>query len=424
MEKTIKEKSKAVKNSSGPKTMQEAMETMGTTLVPLKVGEMVDVTVLAVKKNKILVDVAGLTPGFIPEKEFSSDVLDLKVGDKIPALVIMLENDEKQTVLSLKRASKERYWQKLNESIDKGEVIKVRVKEANRGGLMVEYGNIEGFLPVSHLSSEHYPKVGNQKEKILARLKLLINKSLTVKVINLEQGSSKVIFSEKEAGDKSLEEKIKRLKIGEKFLGKVTGIVDFGIFVSFSPANGENEIEGLAHISELSWNRVDDIRKLYKVGDKVQVEVIDLKNNKVFLSVKRLLVDPWLELVKKYKVGDKVQGKVIKITPYGAFVNIENKITGMFHISELAVIGAKKTEKIEDLLDLGKEYEFAINSIDAQAHKIGLSWPVAKTKKPDNKETKKQKKEKTKIQKNKKVSEPKNNAKTPKKKKSNAKRAK
>lgn len=409
-----------------PKNMQEAIDTMGSTLVPLKVGEMIDVVVQSIGRNRINVDVSGLTTGFIPEKEFSSDVLELKAGDKIPALVIMLENEDKQVVLSLKRANKERYWQKLNESYTNGIPIKVRVKEANRGGLMVEYGNVEGFLPVSHLSSEHYPKVGNQKDKILAKLKTLLNKSLNVKVINLEQGFSKVIFSEKEAGDKKLEEKIKKLKIGEKYNGTVTGIVDFGIFVSFISDKKEGkEIEGLVHISELSWNRVDNIAKLYKIGNKVNVEVIDLKGNKVFLSVKRLLSDPWLELVKKYKVGDKVKGKITKITPFGAFVNIEDKITGMFHISELAIIASQKIEKIEDLLEVGKEYNFIINSIEAEAHKIGLSWPVVATKKLKNKETHSTGSGQAPKPKTKKTrTKPKAKTKTSKKKKNNAQKSK
>lgn len=371
-----------------PESMQELIDTTGFSLIPIKIGEMVDVTILVVSRNKITVDVGGLTTGFIPEKEFSSDILELKPGDKIPAMVLMLENEEKQVVLSLKRANKERYWQKLQEVFGSGEGVKVRVREANRGGLMVEYGNIEGFLPVSHLSSEHYPKVGNQRDKILAKLKTLINNSLTVKVITLEQSSSKVVFSEKEAGDKALEEKVKKLKVGQQFTSSVTGIVDFGIFVSLSLSKNTDEIEGLVHISEISWNRVDDINKLYKLGDKVNVEIIDINQNKIFLSIKRLQTDPWLDLIKKYHVGDEIKGTITKMTPYGAFVSIEGKITGMFHISELAVINNEKIQKIEDLLELKKEYNFVINSIEPKAHKIGLSWPTKKVKKKTVKDEK------------------------------------
>lgn len=381
--------------------MQKLVDEAGKSLVPIKIGEMTDVTVFSVSKSKILVDVGGFTTGFIPEKEFSSDAIDLKPGDKIPALVLMLENEDKQVVLSLKKASKERYWQKLEEVTTTGETVKVRVKEANRGGLMVEYGNIEGFLPVSHLSSDHYPKVGDNKERILAKLKILVGKSLIVKPINLEVSGLKAIFSEKEAGDKRLEEKLQKYKVGQQMEGTVTGIVDFGVFVSISM--NDSEVEGLVHISEISWNRVDNIGKLIKVGDKIKVQVIDISNNKLSLSIKRLQSDPWLNLVKDYQVGDKIKGEITKITPYGAFVGIGNKVTGMFHVSELAVIGGEKNKKIEDLLDIGKEYDFVINSIDVGAHKIGLSWDNKDKKQKDSKETSKSKtketKKKTKIKK-------------------------
>lgn len=356
------------KKSEQLNSMQKIAEDKKIDLVPIKVGQMIDVEIVKISKNRILADLMGYNYGIIPEKEFSSDVLDLKPGDKIPVYVIMIENDEGYAVLSLKRASKERYWRILEESFSKKESVKVRVKQANRGGIIVEYGNIEGFLPVSQLSSEHYPKVGDHKDKILEKLKKLINASLNVRVITLEPQQNKVIFSEKEAGDEALKEKIKKFKVGQSIDAKITGIVDFGLFVDIG------DMEGLVHISEISWDKVENLQKKFKIGDQIKAEIIDISNNRISLSIKRLQDDPWLKLVNKYKKEEIVKGKVTKITPYGAFVKIDDKLNAMFHISELANIKDKKVKTLNDLLEVGKEYKFKINTIEKDNHKIGLNW--------------------------------------------------
>lgn len=363
------------KKTNKVQSMKNLVEEAGSDLIPIKVGEMVDVKILKIAKSRILVDVAGLNRGIIPEKEFSSDVLDFKKEDIIPAYVLMIENEEGNVILSLKRASKERYWRILKDVHKNNKIIKIRVKQANRGGLIAEYGNIEGFLPVSQLTSDHYPRVGDRKDKILERLKKLINNSLEVKVITLEPQHSKVIFSEKEAGDKALDKTLEKYRVGQKIQGNITGIVDFGVFVDL------DDIEGLVHISEISWDKVDNIRKLYKPGDKVDVEIINISNGRISLSIKRLKKDPWMNFVKNYKIDQRVRGKVTKITPYGAFVRIDNKLNAMFHISELNVIDDKKIKNLKDLVEAGKEYDFIINNIEKKSHKISLSWPTKKKKK-------------------------------------------
>lgn len=353
-------------------SMQTIIDSQDLNIIPVKMGEMVDVTIIKTSKTRILVDVAGLNTGIIPEKEFSSDVLDFKPGDIIPAYVLMVENENGQVVLSLKRASKERYWRILEEAFKNKDVIKVRVKQANRGGIIVEFGNIEGFLPVSQLSSTHYPKVGDRKDKILEKLRKLINTSLEVKIITYEPAGSKVIFSEKAAGDQVLENKLTKYKVGQVIDAFVTGVVDFGIFVDLG------DVEGLVHISEISWDKVDNIQKLYKPGDKVKVEIIDISNNRISLSIKRLTNDPWLEKIKKFKVNDKVSGKVTKITPYGAFIQITDNLNGMFHISEIAALKNDKISNIGDLLELDTSYDFIILNIDKKSHKLNLGWPKTK----------------------------------------------
>lgn len=348
-------------------TMQELVDEVGLDLIPLKEGSLVEVSILAKSKTKVLVDVKGITLGIIPEKEFSSDINELKPGDKVLAYVLCMENDDGYAVLSLKRADRERFALNLGQKFKDQDTISVRVKQANRGGLIVEYGSLEGFLPASQLASSHYPKVGDNKDRILTKLNELIGQSLKVKILNFDQSANKLIFSEKAAGDSILEEKIHSIKVDQVLDGVITGIVDFGIFVDIGG------LEGLAHISEISWEKVDNIRGMFKVGDPVKVKVLNIENNKVYFSIKRLTEDPWLKSVKDYQITNRVSGKVSKITPFGVFVELGNQVKGLVHISELTQ-ELKKTAsgKLEDILELGKQYDFIIKDIDLDNHKINL----------------------------------------------------
>jgi ribosomal protein S1 len=344
---------------------EKIIDDLGEDVYPLKVGELKEVTVLAVTRNKIWVDVAGISLGFIPEKEMS-DVTETKVGDKILVYVISLENDEGNVVLSLKRADRERYWFDLEKKMKDNESLTIKITEANKGGLIAEYAGIQGFLPVSQLTPEHYPRVqGGDRDEILNRLSSLIGEVLQVKVITCERESGKLILSEKSAQENETKDKLSQIKVGQKLSGKITGIVDFGLFVSL----GEG-IEGLVHISEISWGRVSDINKHYRVGDTLEVIVISNDGNKVSLSAKRLTPDPWEESIKGLKVGQTVSGEITKITPFGAFVNLDKDIDGLVHISELS------DEHVIDpgsVVKLGERYKFKIISIEAESHRLGLS---------------------------------------------------
>jgi len=355
-----------LEEKEAPKSeFEKIIDDLGDDVYPLKVGELKEVTVLAVTRNKIWVDVAGISLGFIPEKEMS-DVTETKVGDKILAYVISLENDEGNVVLSLKRADRERYWFDLEKKMKDNESLTIKITEANKGGLIAEYAGIQGFLPVSQLTPEHYPRVqGGDRDEILNRLSSLIGEVLQVKVITCERESGKLILSEKSAQENETKDKLSQIKVGQKLSGKITGIVDFGLFVSL----GEG-IEGLVHISEISWGRVSDINKHYRVGDTLEVIVISNDGNKVSLSAKRLTPDPWEESIKGLKVGQTVSGEITKITPFGAFVNLDKDIDGLVHISELS------DDHVVDpgsVVKLGERYKFKIISIEAESHRLGLS---------------------------------------------------
>lgn len=371
-----------------PETMKDIVTKLGNNLVPIRVGELFEVKILQNFKNKILVDVGGFSLGLIPEQEFSPDMGDLKVGDKLLAYVLTLENDDGYVILSLKRADKERIAKMLAEKYDKGEVLQVKTTSANKGGLLCQFGEFEGFLPVSQLASSHYPKVNSgDREEIFSRLKPLVGQTFNVKILNFEPNTGKLIFSEKAAGDVILQEKIKSLKIGTKLDGEITGIVNFGLFVKISLSSGE-EMEGLVHISEASWDHVDDLNKIFNIGQKVNVEIISTDNNRLSLSIKRLQPDPWVKEAAAFKVGEIVDGKVTKITPFGAFVKT-GQIDGLVHISELG----EKVFDPKEVVQEGKSYQFRVVSIEPELHKLSLSLKKIDEKSPvkEKKTTKKKK---------------------------------
>lgn len=348
------------------KSMDELAIEKKDELVPVRQGDVVEVKILQISKARILVNVANLYLGIIPEKEYSPDITDTKPGDKVLAQIINLENDEGMAILSLRRAGRERLWKNLASRFESGEPTQIKVSDANRGGLIINYGDIEGFLPAGQLASSHYPKIAatESKETILGKLKELVGQILTVKIISFDQKANKLIFSEKAAGDIDLEKKISKFKVGQEISGTVTGIADFGIFVSL----GEG-IEGLVHISEVSWERVANLKKLYSVGDKVKVQIINLEDGRVSLSMKRLQNNPWIKILKKYKIGQIISGKVTKIAPFGAFVSIDDNLDGLVHISELG----SKIDRPEDAVEVGKKYSFSIKAIDEKSHKISLA---------------------------------------------------
>ena len=354
-------------------TMEDLINQLGDNLLPFAEGDTVEATILAVGGNRIWVDVAGQSLGFIPEKEITTKT-GLKVGDKSYCTVISMEDDAGNVVLSMKRADREKYWIDLQQKFETGDPVSIKITDANKGGLMTELGGIQGFLPVSQLSPANYPRVtGGDKDEILNRLRRFIGQEVSVKVINCDKEGNKLIFSEKAVRATEVKAKIDKYHVGDKIKGKITGIVDFGLFVSLDP-----QIEGLVHISEVSWSRVTDLNKVFKVGEEVDVMIISVDDGKISLSVKRLLADPWVKAASKYKVGDVVKGEVTKITPFGAFVSLDEEIDGLVHISELS------SDHVIDpgqIVELGKEYQFKIISIEPESHRLGLSLKVDDSKK-------------------------------------------
>lgn len=370
-----------MKNKMNFDSMEVLVEDQGNALVPFKEGSTCEVTVLDVAPRKITVDVMGLAIGIIPESEFSFDTQELKPGDKVSAYVLSMENDSGFVILSHKRANREAIWETLQAKSDAGELMTVKVTGANRGGLLVEAGGIDGFIPVSQLSADHYPKVQNGSGgEIARRLQELIGQTLKVKVLSADKKTSKLIFSEKSAQSLLQETAVDTVKLGDVLDGTVTGTTTFGLFVN---AGGT---EGLVHISEVSWDRVANINTLYAVGDSVKIKVIQIDGNRVSFSIKRLQPDPWIKAFEDYKPNTVIEGTITRVTDFGAFVKISEHVAGLCHISQMG-------ESVKDpnkILSVGNKYQFRIISIEPATHRCSLQL-VTDKKQLAKKETKPQK---------------------------------
>ncbi len=340
-------------------------------------GELVEGTVINVGKNEVMLDISGFAIGIIRGRELedeSGEYSELKVGDKVQATVLELENEKGALELSFRQAGHQKAWDNLEKMKKEGTIIKAKIIDANKGGLMCKVGGVIGFMPVSQLTPEHYPRVeGGDKAKILEILKGYINQEFEVKIIDVDEREEKLILSERAAWEEKQKDVINQYKVGQVVEGVVTGVVDFGAFIEF----GE-EMEGLVHISELAWQRIDNPRDFIKVGDKVKAKIIDIEGSKISLSIKALQEDPWKNIHKKYKVGDKVKGKVLKLNDFGAFVELDKDIHGLAHISELSDYPIQSPAEV---LEIGKTYDFKIVSLEPSEHRLGLSIKALKEKK-------------------------------------------
>lgn len=332
-------------------------------------GEVIEGTVLSVKKHEVLVDLGPHGVGVVPRREvgFSQK---LNEGDAVTASVIETEMEDGYSLLSLRKAAKDRGWDEIARIVESEEIIEVTAYDANRGGLLIELEGVRGFLPVSQLSAEHYPRVGSaDKDEILQRLNALVGKPISVRVLDADRRANKLIFSEKEAIKDGLSERFEKLKVGDSVKGIITGVVDYGAFVNVEG------IEGLIHISEISWERVNNPADYVKVGQQVEAKVIAIDKERLSLSLKQLQEDPWLSEVEKFKKGDDVEGTVTRITPFGAFVQLSPAVEALVHVSELGEGDSADPEKV---FKLNERKNFRVLEVDKDNRKISLSLKKAK----------------------------------------------
>lgn len=355
---------------------QELLDAHGAHLP--KVGDTVTGRVISIAKNEVHVDIEGIATGVARGLELideSGDYSHLTVGDEVSATVLELENELGLIELSFRSAGHKKAWDKLKELLTAGSMTEVKIVEANKGGLMVMWGNVSGFMPVSQLCPEHYPRIqGGDKTKILERLKSYIGQSFDAKVIDVNSDEGRLIVSEKAAWEERQKDVLAKYNPGDVVEGVVTVITDFGVFVEFGPG-----LEGLVHISELAWQRIDDPKDIVRSGENIKAEIIKIDGSKIFLSMKKLMKDPWATVSERYAIGQKVKGKVLKVNPFGFFVELDPEIHGLAHVSELS---DKSGVTPDQIAKAGDTLEFTVVSIEPKDHRLGLSLKKKKIEKP------------------------------------------
>lgn len=350
--------------ATGPKKPMD--EVMKSSPIRPEAGALVEGKVIGKDKLTLYVDVPPFGTGIIFGREYlnARDLIKkINHGDVVTAKVVASEGEKGYIELSLKEAKQAIIWHDAEKALKQKTILELTVKEANKGGLIMDWQGIGGFLPASQLSAEHYPRVDDgDKDKIAGELDKLVGQTIAVSIITADPKEGKLIFSEKALDSKAKRELVDKYSLGEIIEGEVTGVVDFGVFIRL-----EEGLEGLVHISEIDWALVDNPRERFKPGDKVRAKVIEVKDGKVSLSIKALKPNPWMEAEKKYKSGAKVEGVVIKYNKHGALVSVEEGVAGLVHISEF-----KDEADLRNSLILGKAYPFTINLFDAKNQKMTL----------------------------------------------------
>jgi len=343
---------------------------------PPKVSDLIEGTIVAISRGRIYIDLPPFGAGIIYGREYlnAADVLrKANVGDTITAKVVDPSGHEGYIELSLKEARQAAIWGEAEKAILSETTYILPIEEANKGGLIISWQGINGFLPASQLSKKHYPRVADgDKDRILEELKHLVGQTLSVRIITADPKEGKLIFSERTGvEDEEKATLIDKYEVGDVLEGEVTGIVDFGVFVKV-----ESGLEGLVHISELDWGLVEDPHTLLNVGDSVKVKVIEIKNDKMSLSIKALKENPWNTAGKRYKKGMEVSGVIIKYNKYGALASIEEGIAGLVHISEF-----ESPQALRDTLELGTTYPFNITLFEPKDQRMTLTYVGDKSKK-------------------------------------------
>ena len=346
--------------------------------MPPQLEALVEGPVISIQKSSVFIDLAPFGTGIIYGREFINAreiIRKINIGDTVKAKVVDTDSENGYIELSLKEARQALIWNEAEKAIKAKTPIELVVKEANKGGLILDWQGISGFLPASQLKSEHYPRVeDSDKDKILKALKLLIGQKINVVMISALPKEGKLIFSEKDNNPEERREIIGKYNLDDELECEVAGIVDFGVFLKL-----EDGLEGLVHISEIDWGLVEDPRSMFNVGDKVKAKVIEIKDGKISLSIKALKENPWKEFENTLKKGDIVSGVVIKFNKHGALVSIKQGVAGLVHNSSFGT-----EEKLRSTLELGKNYNFQVTLFEPKDQRMTLIF-LDDTKKKEEK---------------------------------------
>ena len=342
-------------------------------LVPvIKEGQKVKGTALKKITNGVLVNCSNAAfTGIILSKEVKElerSGYDLAPGREIELEIVnpSIRHEDGYYIVSITKLLQYDVWKAILRKFEDDEIITVIPTEANLGGLLVDMHGIKWFVPLSQLAPIHYPRVEDgDQEAIFEKLLDLIGQEIKVRIINIDEEEKRIILSEREALKEEREAVLNELEVGKIFDGVVSGVSSYGLFVTIG-----GTVEGLVHISEITYGHVNNIDSLGKIWDKIKVKVIGLENGKISLSSKKLKDDPWTELPKQHKVGDILEGEVVRYVPYGVFIRVFQDINGLIHLSELS---HKSTQNPNEIVKLGQIVKAKIILLDPRNRKIGLS---------------------------------------------------
>ena len=364
--KTSETKSLPRAKRGDPQTMEEVLAQYGTgePAIGLSMGDRISGKVVKLEPGRVIVDIGGKGEGLVAEKAYKEAeefIKTLNEGDEVKAVVLVPETQEGFTILSLRHAAEGATWEKIEKAYDDSETVKVEGVGVNPSGVTVSFGSLSGFVPMSQIG-----------KKAAKNIQSLVGNRFEVMVIDFDKSAKKVIFSEKEVSEKEelarARGAMKNIKEGEEFEGVVTTIYDFGVFVKIDAPIGRGKkekvvLEGLVHVSELSWEKVDNPANVVSEGDKVKVKVIGKKNGKLGFSIKHTQKDPWDDVAKKYRKDKKVKGEVVRSSDFGTFVQLEPGVEGLIHITKIPP--DKKLER-------GQSVDVYVEGSDAKEKRISL----------------------------------------------------
>jgi small subunit ribosomal protein S1 len=332
-----------------------------------KQGEILKGTILDIQESSILLDVGFKRDAIIPGQDLEKvekEIRDnLSVGEIVYVSVIRTPLGDDDLLVSLSRGLTHETWIKAKELAQKNELIELKVIDQNRGGLLVEYENLRGFIPNSHIPSIRRGTSTQKAGEIKADL---IGKTLPVKAIEVNQKERRLVFSARVALKDQRLKRLNEIEIGKVFKSRIVNVVDFGVFVDLEG------VDGLVHKSELDWERIYNPSKMFKVGEEIEVKVVgvDIEKERVSLSRKALLPNPWQQLADKYSIGDLVEGRVVSVLDFGAFVELQEGLQGLVHVSE---IGYSNTEDKTGIVQKGDQVLVRIMGIDPNRERVSLS---------------------------------------------------
>ncbi len=334
----------------------------------LRDGEVVNAVLLDKGTRAAYFDIANFGTGIIYGAELQNckEILKgMNVGDMIPAKIDTLDGKDGYIELSLSEAGRQKGWLKAKQLEESGEVVKIKVSAVNQGGVVGDFMGLKAFLPVSQLAAEHAPQ-SDDRSRTAEELKKLIGEEISVKVITVTPRANKLIVSEREtvAPSANMKQLLESYSVGQTVPGLVSGIADFGIFVRFVDTP---EVEGLVHISEIDHRIIDSPKEVVKLNENVQVKIIDIKEGRVFLSLKALKPDPWMSVGDRFKEGEAVTGKVYKFNPFGAIIDLDGGIQGLIHVSEFGGL-----DEMKNTIKIGDAHEFLIGSVKPDEKRIIL----------------------------------------------------